>query len=246
MISFFHIASVYPKATEVMIENVRKHHPDSYYFLAVDGTDKDYNAVASKYNCDLEVYSDIIGGPISPHGYNLEKTLKFLERFKTACERCDTSHIIMMEDDVLILKPITVNPRWDHVGADTKVGNILPNFVLDLIQSHSGSRPNPFQYGAGGGTIFNKNVFLVNYSKNIEWFKKHFESIQEYYPTIGYIDCFMNVYYWLCGKRYESNPHRTDTHNHQQGFDYESFISNLPQEIEIINNYKKYYWTNDE
>ena len=241
-ISFFHIASVYPKATDVIIENVRKHHPNDYYFLAVDGADKNYFDVALKHNCDLHVYTDAIGGPVSPYGYNLKQTLEFLERFHTACENCNTNHIIMMEDDVLIVKPITVNPRWDHVGADTKVGNILPNIVLDLIQAHSGSRPNPFQYGAGGGSIFNKNVFLVNYSRNIEWFKKHFENIQEYYPTIGYIDCFMNVYYWLCGKRYEGNPHRTDTHNHRPGFDYEAFISNQPSEIEIINNYKKYYY----
>jgi hypothetical protein len=233
---------VYPKATEVMIENVRKHHPDSYYYLAVDGADKNYFDVALKHNCDLHVYTEAIGGPVSPYGYNLKQTLEFLERFHTACENCNTNHIIMMEDDVLIIKPITVDPYWDHAGADTKVGNILPNIVLDLIESHCGSRPDPFQYGAGGGTIFNKNVFLVNYTKNIEWFKKHFENIQQYYPTIGYIDCFMNVYYWLARKRYCGNPYRTDTHNHKPGFDYEAFISNQPSEIEIINNYKKYYY----
>ena len=241
-ISFFHIASVYPKATEVMIENVRKHHPDNYYFLAIDGPRIEYMNLVEKFNLDHVSYDKPLGGPVAPYGYNLETTLRFLERFYEACKRCNTNHIIMMEDDVLIVKPITVNPRWDHVGADTKVGNVLPNIVLDLIQSHCGSRPNPFQYGAGGGTIFNKNVFLVNYNKNVEWFKKHFENIQEYYPTIGYIDCFMNVYYWLCNKQYAGNPHRADTHNHFPGFDYETFISNQPSEIEIINNYKKYYY----
>lgn len=241
-ISFFHLASVYPEATKQVIEQARKHHPDSYYYLGVDG-DRDYHDVALKNNCDLHLYTEPIGGPVPPYGYDLKRTLEFLDRFHTACENCNTNHIIMMEDDVWITKPITVDRYWDHAGADTKVGNILPSFVLDLIESHSGSRPDPFQYGAGGGTIFNKNVFLVNYTKNILWFKKHFESIQEYYPTIGYIDCFMDVYYWLCGKKYYANPHRADTHNHQPGFDYESFVSNLPEEIQIINNYKRYYWS---
>jgi hypothetical protein len=241
-ISFFHIASVYPKATDVIIENVRKHHPNDYYFLAVDGLRMNYFLTSDKYFCDTIIYGQKIGGPVSPYGFTLEKTIEFFERFRRACRGANTSHIIMMEDDVLITKPITVNPEWEHVGADTRIGNHLPDFLLDMIEIHSGKRPIRTQYGAGGGSIFKVSTFLEHYERNIQWFKNNFNIIQTMYPTIGYVDCFMNVYYWLAGKDYSANPHRTDTHNHQPGFDYEAFISNQPSEIEIINNYKKYYY----
>jgi hypothetical protein len=241
-ISFFHIASVYPKATDVIIENVRKHHPNNYYHLAVDGLRENYMDVAKKYKCDCILYENTIGGPVPPIGFTLEKTIEFLYRFREACQDANTSHIIMMEDDVLIVKPITVNTEWEHSGADTRIGNYIPDFVLDLIEQHSGKRPTFTQYGAGGGSIFKVDTFLKHYDRNIEWFYKHFNTIQKVYPTIGYVDCFMNVYYFLAGKDYTPNPRRTDTHNHQPGFDYESFISNQPSEIEIINNYKKYYY----
>jgi hypothetical protein len=241
-ISFFHIASVYPKATEVVIDNVRKHHTDSYYFLAIDGIRTEYILTAEKYNCDNIIYTDNIGGPVPPIGFDLNKTIQFLERFKRACESSNNSHIIMMEDDVLIIKPITINSEWEHAGADTKIGNHIPDFVLSLIEQHCGKRPSFTQYGAGGGSIFKVSTFLEYFDSNIEWFKKNFNNIQSVYPTIGYIDCFMNVYYWLAGKDYSANLRRVDTHNHKPGFDYESFISNQPSEIEIINNYKKYYF----
>ena len=37
-IAFFHLASVYPKATEKIVESARKFHPNKYYFLGVDNT----------------------------------------------------------------------------------------------------------------------------------------------------------------------------------------------------------------
>ena len=36
--------------------------------------------------------------------------------------------------------------------------------------------------------------------------------------------------------------HISDTHNHHTGFDYEKFMSEMPRDTQIINNYKKYYY----
>jgi hypothetical protein len=240
-ISFFHMASVYPKATTEIVRNAREHHPNDYYFLGVDNTFS-YQMVADIYETDYKFYQNKVGGPKEDYGYRLDGTLEFLARFKTACLNSNSSHIIMMEDDVLIVKPMTIDPNWEHACADTKIGNHIPETVLTMIEEHSDKRPTFTQYGAGGGSIFKVSTFLEHYDSNIEWFKKYFDMIQMVYPTIGYIDCFMNVYYWLAGKDYSVNPHRADTHNHQPGFDYETFISNQPPEIEIINNYKKYYY----
>lgn len=240
-ISFFHLASVYPKATEKIVAEARLHHPNDYYFLGVDNTIS-YQHIADTYKTDYKFYHNKVGGPQGDYGYRLDGTLEFLDRFHQACMKSFSNHIIMMEDDVLIVKPITVDPKWQHACANITIGNIVPEIVISLIEEHCGQRPIRTQYGAGGGSIFNVATFLDYYDYNIEWFKKYFNMIQMYYPTIGYIDCFMNVYYWLAGKDYTVNPHLADTHNHRPGFDYETFISNQPPEIQIINNYKKYYY----
>jgi hypothetical protein len=243
-ISFFHITA-HTKSAEVIVESVRKHHPKDFYFLGVDG-EHDIAEFAKNNDCHYKKFTPI-GPPIYPQGWNLDRSLEFLDRFYTTCQLSKTSHIIMMEDDVLILKPITVNPEWEHACADTKIGNVIPEPVHDLIEQHCGKRPTFKQYGAGGGSIFKVKTFIDHYDTNIEWFKKHFDEIQSYYPTIGYLDCFMNVYYFLAGKNYSVNYRRADTHNHKAGFDYEKFINNLPNDVEILNNYKKYYFkTNDE
>jgi hypothetical protein len=153
-----------------------------------------------KYKTDYKYYHTKLGGPVGDYGYRLEGTLEFLNRFKTACLSANSSHIIMMEDDVLLIKPITVSDDWEQACADIRIGNVIPEPVHDLIEQHCGKKPTFKQYGGGGGSIFKVSTFLEHYDSNIEWFKKHFDEIQSYYPTIGYIDCFMNVYYYLAGK----------------------------------------------
>lgn len=226
-----------------MIRNVRIHHPDDFYFLGVDGVDtQSYEHLVEPYKLDYRHFYMKVGGPVGNYGYRLDGVLEFLRRFRQACVLCNTSHIMMMEDDVLIVDKVLVKDEWEHACADTKVGNLIPEFVHDLIEQHCGKRPMFKQYGAGGGSIFKVSTFLQNYDIITEWFKEHFDKIQAQYPTIGYIDCFMNVYYYLCGKDYSVNPYRLDTHAHHSGYDYDSFVNSIDPGAQIINNYKKYYY----
>jgi hypothetical protein len=241
-ISFFHIASVYPKATHFAISRVRTFHPNSYYFIAADAVDG-YEYLSEEYKTDYRRYSKKLGGPVGDYGYRLDNVLEFLDRFRTACSRCNTSHIMMMEDDVYLNEKITVNKDWEVSCHNIEPwGNKLPEQLMEKIKIYSDCRPKIGNYCAGGGSIFKVSTFLENYDIIVEWFKRNFEEVQSYYPTIGYIDCFMNVFYYLCGKDYTINPHLIDTHNHKPGFDYELFISTLPDTIQIVNNYKKYYY----
>lgn len=243
-ISFFHIASVYPKSTENIIKNVRIHHPNDFYFLGVDGVNtRSYEYLVEPYKLNYRHFYAKVGGPVSNYGYYLDGTLEFLRRFRAACALCKTSHIMMIEDDVLLIKPVTVEPEWEMACHNIESwGNKLPDLLLEKIENYSGYKPKIGNYCAGGGSIFKVSTFLENYDRIVKWFEDNFNEIQSYYPTIGYIDCFMNVYYYLCGKDYIANPYMVDTHNHIPGFDYEEFINRLPKEIQIINNYKKYYY----
>ena len=99
-ISFCHLASAGKKiSTEHMFENVRKYYPDAFYFLASDSADDLYD-INQKHGGFYTFYNEKVGYP----SYDLVKLLKWFERFKTACQMSNTSHIMMMEDDVLIRK----------------------------------------------------------------------------------------------------------------------------------------------
>jgi hypothetical protein len=236
-ISFCHLASAGKKlSTEKMVENVRKYYPDTYYFLGSDSADDLSNIDNVKYF----YFTDKVGYP----SYSLEKILKWFERFKLACQECNTSHIMMMEDDVWIKKPITVEDDWEMAGHNITIGNVIPDFIIDSITEFSGKKPLTNQYGCGGGSIFKVSTFLDNYDRVIQWFKMNHDLFQMRYNPLGYMDCYMQVYYYLCGKDYTVNPYMTDTHHHtNDGYDYDDFVLSTPLHIEIVNNYKKYYWS---
>lgn len=150
----------------------------------------------------------------------------------------------MMEDDVWIKKNITVDDSWEMAGHNITVGNIIPKNIIDSITEFSGKKPLTNQYGCGGGSIFKVSTFLDNYDRVIEWFKLNHDTFQQQYNPLGYMDCYMVVYYMLCAKDYDVNSYMTDSHHHtNDGYDYDKFANDQPSHIEIVNNYKKYYWT---
>jgi hypothetical protein len=240
-ISFFHIASVYQTATEKVVQNVRQHHPNNFYFLGVDGTGS-FEYLVEPYNVHYRYFTTRVGGPVGEYGYRLNGVLEFLTRFREACLNCNTTHIMMLEDDVYLTKPVTIDRDRPMAGHYISHGNKLHPELIKRISEFTGQDCKSDYYGCGGGSIFCASTFLKNYDKVIEWFKQNFDEVQSVYPTIGYNDCFMVVYYLLCNSGYTVNQRLTDTHNHKPGFDYEGFISNLSPEIEIVNNYKKYYY----
>jgi hypothetical protein len=242
-ISFLHLASAGKKiSTEKVVGNIRQYHPNAYYFLGSDAAD-DLSDIAKQYKLNYNYFDEKLGYPSQPFGYRKEKVLLWLKRFHHAAENCGTSHIMMVEDDVWIKKPITVHDEWEMSCHKISHGNRFPEAVLDMMERFSGVRPKTDFYGGGGGSIYNVKTFLKNYTKITNYINEQWDYIQDnHYPTIGWMDCFMVSYYMFCGKDYTENPYMTDTHHHQKGFDFDKFVEKQPEHIEIINNYKKYYW----
>lgn len=245
-ISFFHIGSNKRTATENVVNNIIQFYKPEVYLLGSDNA-LSFADFAIQKKINYVYYNKKLGGPQQPYGYEIDSVLEFLDRFREACYLSYSvnriEHIMMAEDDVWLLKPVTVNPNWQMACHNITVGNELPPSLLDEIEQFSGKRPKNIHYGGGGGSIYNAKTFLEYYDDVTHWFRINGDRIiKEEYATFGWIDCFMVVYYYLCGKEYSINPHLTDTHNHAPGFDYDSFVANQPPEIEIINNYKRYYW----
>jgi hypothetical protein len=238
-ISFSHLASAGKKiSTKHIVENIRKQYPNTYYLLVSDAADDLWN-IATVNNCEYKRYDNKLGYP----SYDAHKTIEWLKRFRQACLDCNTSHIMMVEDDVWIKKEITVEPNWEMAGGTITHGNVIPENIIDSITEFSGKRPLTNYYACGGGSIFKVSTFLDNFDNVIGWFEKNHDWFQIQYSPLGFMDCYMVVYYMLCGKDYTPNPYLADSHHHtNDGYDYDKFVNEQPEHIEIINNYKKYYW----
>lgn len=225
------------------LENVRKHYPDEYIIIVSDNG-ADYSELAKKYNTDYFFASKKLGYPRQPYGYRKEQVLDFLERFYIACLRTNTTHIMNLEEDNVIMKRLEISDGieiagWRPCNDDgTAFPNGFPEKFMDILTYYSGVRPNVPGYGAGGGTVLRVETFLLNYPKIKEFITNSLDAIQDtVYPTAGWIDCFLTWVYMLCGKPYTFN-----TNLLQISIEKESdFIpDNIPKNVEVVHGYKFY------
>ena len=129
----FHQVYTRPKATEEAIKSFRQFHPDNPYVLICDGG-KSFHRIAKKYNCLYVHQEDNLGYRDHTHesgiyGMTKVEVLEWLRRFRLACTLCNTDHILMMEDDILIRNEIHVPEDWEFAG-QAKPGNLLQSQTL--------------------------------------------------------------------------------------------------------------------
>lgn len=245
------------KAGEELIKNIREFYPNSYYIFLGDGGDDRYD-MCKQYNVEYYQSQRQLGYPQEPYGYKLETVLEFWERMYIACFRANTTHLVYLEDDVKLLKPLTF-PDVDVYGFDTAFANgeRFPNGFTDefisIIEKYSGVKPNVNGYGAPGGTIFKVKTFLDNYNHIKEWAEKNFTYIQyNVYDKMGWHDSFNTYYFLLAGKKYVKNPNvvnvfdpeHTNTYDYYGHYEYPTIfkmIKGIPDHIELLHNYKTYY-----
>lgn len=236
-IGFFNCVSTQPKATEHSVQSIRNFHPDSFFMIACDAG-PNYYTLCKQYNIEYYHSQKNLSYPVQPYGYRKEKMLEWLSRFYIACIKTDTTHLMMVEDDVVLVKPVTVEDDWEVSGHATTHANLFHPEFTKMIHEYSGVYPDVQGYGAGGGSIFKVKTFLDNYFGVVEFIDKNADYIQDnFYPTMGWMDCYMTYYYLLCGKKYTNNPYLFNIWPTDKNYD----INNVPSEIEIVHNYKNYY-----
>lgn len=248
-------------AGEKLMENVRQFYPDAFYILLADADESRFED-CKKHNVEY-YYSQIkMGYPREPDGYEMDKTLEFWSRMYVGCVRAHAAgvtHLVYLEDDIKILKPITVSEDTEACGQPpcypdgNKFLNGYPDEFMNMIEEFSGVYPNCVGYGSEGGSIFKVKTFIDNYYPIVEWTKKNYDHIRtNVYPKIGWIDCFNTIFFLLAGKKYEYNPNLVnafDPHGDNQ-FNYYGYYTYpqtynvgtpIPENVEIVHHYKKYY-----
>ena len=175
-LSFVHYTTANQKQSGVeVIKNIRNLYPHNFYMVICDAGD-DYYDVCKEYNLEYYHSQRKIGYPQEPYGYEVLQVLEFWERFYMACLRCNTSHIMYVEEDVKLLKRVTFPEDVEIYGYDccwpdgTKfpVTGFTDKF-MDMIHEFSGVYPNVNGYGAGACTIYKVQTFLDNFSKIKQW-----------------------------------------------------------------------------
>jgi|694.fasta_scaffold30275_4 hypothetical protein len=247
-------------AGEELMKNVREFYPDSYYIALGDAGDDRLDA-CKKYNVEYYQSQRKLGYPQEPYGYDMEIVLEFWERMYIACFRANTTHLVYLEDDIKILKPITC-PDVDVYGFDTSFANgeRFPNGFTDefmnMIEEYSGVRPNINGYGAQGGTIIKVKTFLDNYFHVKRWVEQNFNYVRNnIYEKTGWQDSFNTYFFLLSGKAFVKNPNivnvfdpeGTNEYDYYSHYDYPTTFAiskGIPEHVEIIHNYKKFYSKN--
>jgi hypothetical protein len=234
-LGFIHSASNQLKSAEFVMQNIRQHYPDSSYIVLVD-KGADYHPLATKYNTEILHCQKYNGYPVQPYGYQPKQVMEFLERMWIGCIRCSEDYVMMVEEDVVVLKPITIPEGTIVMGYNTIDGNDYPPEFIKMIESSCGREPNFKKYGSCGGTIFHRETFLDYFPMYMDFVDNQLSHVLKYYPTAGWIDCFMTYLFQLGGLDYTPNPRLFNIHPRQM-FD----LSKVPADAEIVNNFKNYY-----
>jgi hypothetical protein len=240
-LSFALFTSNQPAGADFTLSTVRKFYPDTYVCILPDANDG-YTDLAHKYNAECFYPLNRLGYPSQPFGWRKKSVIDFLERLHIACLRCNTTHIMYTEEDVVIFKPLNIPDDAELIGFKTcypdgsKFPNGFPNEFMRIIEEFSGVKPNVTSYGAQGGCVLKVDTFVDNFQRIKKFISENLDYIQDnIYPTAGWIDCFLTWFYLLCGKRYIFNP------NYMEVFDRNFEYSQAAPQYEIATHYKKHY-----
>jgi hypothetical protein len=240
-IGFFHTVFDNKKATEYSIKTIRQFHPDSFYMISGDAGSDHYD-LCKQYNINYYQSQKRLGYPTQPYGFRKEGIIEWLSRFYIACIKTDTTHLMMVEDDVVLVKPVTVEDHWEVSGHEWRGGNTFPPEFIRILENVSGKYPHVQGYGAGGGSIFKVSTFIQNYFQVVNFLNQYGDMIQDQiYPTMGWIDCFMTYYYMMAGKEYTINPHLYSIPLNPPELRRNYDLNNTPENKEIIHDFKNYY-----
>lgn len=243
-IGFYSHVNTKPQATLACIQSVRKFYPDNKIVISCDAA-YDFTEICKEYNVIYHHNNIVLGYPTQPFGYRRDKVLEWLDRmYRGVILMADTDYFVMLEDDVIIHNVLNIDPKWEMAGQPMLYeGQVpsMPDSFLDIIEKFSGVRPKQNFYNCGGGSIFKTSTFLNNYESIRLFLLKNLDHIQDtIYPTLGWMDCFMCVYFLLCGKPLIENKRLFNNFPTKIPLD----MSKVPKEVEIIHNFKDYYGNN--
>lgn len=178
----------------------KEFYPDSNIFLRVDndGDYDNYKTVAKKYNVDISKTEIKIGYPGNFNEKNIgrvawpkENTFEWLNGIYLACKKSTAKYMIILEEDVFLLKPISIIDT-DFGAAIFNSENAIPPVITDFIKSVGGNT-SVSNYGCCGGCIINVKEFISNWETHKDTLWGEYDTILKSTRLIGWSDCVLQV-----------------------------------------------------
>lgn len=165
-ISAFYQCYKQPKAFLYALKNFRQYYPDSMIVLISDGGGYDYTQAAQYFHCDYSRLPERTGELANSTIFSKRQDfLDWLDRFVAAANKMSEDYIMLLEDDVVVRRPITSALPFDINGANTKefLGRKMEAYLQSQGVVGTGKGGRIF-YGGCGGALFKKSFILEHFS----------------------------------------------------------------------------------
>lgn len=183
------------------LENFRRHYPDSPIYLVSDKGD-DFGEVAKRYGCCYEHSSTNVG--VRRGGYTVGEMMEWLGRMERCFRFCDTDFVLYMEDDVYVRGRIEIDVGCPLAGL---MANPIPDKVMGyLAKRYPNGLFNSQMYGACGGTLYDRKVFLGLVDRLHNFARDDTMEIRHnLWNKASYLDCAICLMYMCLGQGYWRN-----------------------------------------
>jgi hypothetical protein len=200
-----HISFGHLFASEEVLKNIREFYPEAPLVMLTDGPiSNEFLTTFFTLDNNTKIIQNAVRLGYAP--YDKWKILYFLEKTKKGVEQLNTEYFCHIEDDCHLFRQLTIDDTWEIAGHNITDGNHIHIKILDLIYRLVGKCSSRVQYGAGGGTIMKCKTFLENYDDVVLYLDGNWGLFEQYlWPEIGYLDCFMVIYFLLSGCEYSRN-----------------------------------------
>jgi hypothetical protein len=207
-----------PFATFVCIQSVRRFYPDSTIVLLSDDG-YDYTEMAKHFNC---IYIHCKDKANFNHkdldsGSHVKNSNKLINRFYHAYSLIKEDYVLLLEDDVIMNRPITQPFEFDING---NCVNFFQKYMVDEFAKKYPYIDLTVQYcysGAGGSIMHRKN--MMKYMENKEVIRDLLENWKNYNLTIDIcqdflFSCIVRLNNGTIGWHYETNDGFNTICNH--------------------------------
>jgi len=165
-ISAFYQCYKQPKALLRTLSSFKQFYSQSEIELISDGGGYNYVAIADHFNIHYRQLSKRTGEVANSTVFSRRQDIiEWIARLVEAAKNTKGEYLLLLEDDVVVLKKIESQLPYDINGANKKefLGEKMEEYLLRMGKN-APTKKNRFFYGGCGGSIFKASFLVKNFS----------------------------------------------------------------------------------
>jgi hypothetical protein len=150
-----------PKSTIKTIQSFQQTYPGNTMVIISDGG-YDYSDLCKKLNC-IYIHEARMGTDIGVVTNKRENLIVWLDRLRTAAEIIQEDYIMILEDDVRVLKPVkNIRYTLNGINREVWIGKKMTSFLKSKGAAIPARYTN-YYFGGCGGSIIRRQFILDNF-----------------------------------------------------------------------------------